>query len=102
MLEKVSNWYNDVKINGIKFLYAYDSERKGASSTLFYCYISFYFVLASIIALHFNTNLLTPSLITIGFFSICMIFYRLRKIDKLKIDLDDRSIDIESNEKSDI
>lgn len=99
MLEAVKNWYNDVKEHGIKFLYAYDSEKKSASSTLFYCYISFYLVLASLIALHFKAELLTASSVTIGFFSVCMIFYRLRKIDKLKVDLDDRSIDIENNDK---
>lgn len=98
MLQNLKDWYADVKENGIKFLYAFDSERKSASSTLFYCYVSFYFVLASLIALHFKSELLTATAVTITFFSICMIFYRLRKIDKLKVDLDDKSLEVENNE----
>ena len=100
MLETVKNWYNDIKVNGIKFFYAYDAAEKKASSTLFYAYIAFYLAVGSVIALHFSEKLLTASIVSLVFWAIAVIFYMLRKISKAKVNLQDKSFDLENSEDS--
>ena len=99
MLKTILTWYEDIKENGIKFFYAYDAAEKKASSTLFYAYITFYLAVASVIALHFSDKLLTASIAALVFWATAVVFYMIRKLNKAKVDLDDKSIELENNEK---
>lgn len=99
MLETIKNWYNDIKENGIRFLYAYDATEKKASSTLFYAYITFYLAVGSVLALHFSEGLLTASIVSLCFWAMAVIFYMIRKLNKASVNLKDQSIQLENNEK---
>jgi hypothetical protein len=68
------------------------------SVTLFFAYISFIAVMLSLVYLHFNPNNMTPTLIATLVWSIALLIYRMRKIDSLKFDLDDKSFEIESED----
>lgn len=68
------------------------------SVTLFFAYISFIALMVSLVYLHFNPNNMTPTLIATLVWSIALLIYRVRKIDKLSVDLDDKSITIEGSD----
>lgn len=93
MKELWKNW----KKNGIPFLYAFDGSTKQPSITLLFAYLTFILVFISAIALHFFPNLLAASTFSLLFWIISFVMYRLRRIDKFKIDLDDKSLELESS-----
>lgn len=99
MWNNIVNWWKEVRDNGIRFPYAHDTQRKEASASLFFVYIAFYVAIVSIIVLHNKLELLTATVTAIGFFALCMVFYMLRKINKVKADLDDKSFELDNDEK---
>lgn len=86
---------------GIRFPYAYDPISKKPSITLLFAYTTFILALISTICLHFWLDTVVATGTSIAFFVITLIFYRLRKLDKAKIDFDDKSIELEGSEKED-
>lgn len=85
---------------GIKFPYAYDPVTKKASITLLFPYLMGIIAVSGHIALFFKESLMEAVIAADIFWSICMVFYRLRKLDKIKFDLDDKSIEINGNKSS--
>ena len=79
---------------GLKLPHAYDPVTKQASFRLLIAYISFILATGSVLALHFHPELLIATSVSIGFFSLCMIFYMLKKLQSAKIDLDDKEISL--------
>lgn len=100
MLEKLKELINKAAESGLKFPFAYDPVQKQPSVTLLFVYITFIMAATSSIALNFTESTLTASLVAICFWALAFIFYRLRRLDKVKIDLDDRSIELENKEPS--
>lgn len=80
--------------SGIHFPYAYDPVEAKPSITLLFPYVTFILAVISLIALHFRPELLTATLTSIAFWGIAVVFYRLRKIDKLKFNLRDQSVEV--------
>lgn len=100
MLDKIKTFLNFASEEGLKFPYAYDKISNGPSVTLFFCYISFILTLISIIFLFFKPDVLSPTLCSMMLFVICLVIYRMRHLDKFKLDLDDRSLELKSSDEN--
>lgn len=97
-MEKIKAFFKFGSEKGLYFPYAFDAERKSPSATLFFAYISFYIASISLIFLHFNEKLLTATIMSFVFTGMMIIFYMIRKLNKAKIDLDDKSIELDGSE----
>lgn len=97
-MEKIKQFFKFGAEKGLYFPYAFDAERKVPSATLFFAYISFYIAAISVILLHFNEKLLTATIMTFIFTGMMIVFYMIRKLNKAKIDLDDKSIELDGTE----
>lgn len=85
--------------SGLKLPHAYDPTVKRPSFRLLAAYISFLLACASTIVLHFDVSLVVANIMTLLFFVLCMVFYMLKKLNNAKIDLDDRSVELNSEDK---
>jgi hypothetical protein len=94
LLKKVSN-------EGLKVPYLIDPVTKEPSVTLLFTYISFLVCLLSIIVLHFIPAVQSASITSISLFVICLIFYRLRKLDDVSINLKSGEVEIKSDDGDD-
>lgn len=65
------------------------------SFTLLSVNVTFWLMIGSLVALHVNQKLLIPTCTSIMTWVIAMVFYKIRNLSKAKLDLDDRSIDLE-------
>lgn len=80
----------------IKLPLAVDTDGK-SSVTLLFAYIAFIIAcMANAYLLYKDVTAGTVSSLTLFFGS--MIFYRLRKLDKVKFDLDDKSFELEGSD----
>ena len=86
------NWLT----NGIRFPFAKDPETGLPSITLLFPYVTFVIALASVVTVHFRPDFLTGTLSSLGFWALSVIFYRLRKLDKLKFDIKTGDIEVDS------
>lgn len=93
--EKIKQWSEE----GIKFPMAYDGTTGKPSVTLLFAYIS-YIIAASIVIYLTVKDQIAGSAAALMFFFGCLIMYRVRHLDKLRVDFDDKSIDIEDNTSS--
>lgn len=98
MFEGIKQFFTSGSEKGLKFPYAHDGVSGKPSVTLFFSYVSFYLTIISLIALHFKDSLLIASITTCVYSCIMIIFYLIRTIKRAKIDLDDRSLDLEGTE----
>jgi hypothetical protein len=88
------SWATD----GVRFLYAFDSTTKLPSITLFFSYITFWIAVAGSISVYFNSNLLFASINSTIFWMLAFVMYRIRSLDRVKFDLDDRSLELSGDE----
>lgn len=82
---------------GLYFPFAHDPVTKQSSVTLLFTYVSFILSLASVIALQFFPQVQTGSLFSIGLFIVCLVFYRLRRLDDVSVNLKSGQIDIKGD-----
>jgi amino acid permease len=86
---------------------AYDGDKKGPSVTLLAFYLGIFVATGSVIAVHFREGLMTACSMALLYFGMTFVFYKLRRLDKVKVDLDDKEIELdgdseeEKEEKSD-
>lgn len=92
--DKIKEW----STRGFQFWYAYDPTVKQSSVTLFFCYVTFWIAIGGSLAVYFKPDLLTASINSTVFWVAAFIFYRLRKLDTVKLDLDDRSLELSGND----
>jgi len=92
--EVIKKWAEE----GIKLPFCYDPETKSPSVTLLFYWLSGFLAVISLILLHFNKVTYTATGMSYIFVLLGFISYRLRKLDKVKIDLDDQSIELEGKE----
>lgn len=97
VIKKIATFWESISKNGIYMPFIHDARTGKASVTLLFAYITFTLAIISTIALHFNIGLTVATFTSILFWVIAVIFYRLRNLDKAKIDLDDRSIELEGS-----
>lgn len=86
--------------DGLKLPYAYDPTTGKPSITLLFPYVTFLLALAANIALLVK-DVFTGTVTAIIFWSVAVIFYLMRKLQKTKIDFDDKSIELESDDEQD-
>lgn len=80
---------------GVPVWQAWDAQTKQQSFRLWCAWSTFHLALCSVIALHFWA-VEAATWTAIGFFGLCMVFYMLKSLSKAKVDLDDRSIELDS------
>lgn len=100
MFEGIKQFFTYGSEKGLNFPYAKDGVTGKPSVTLFFSYVSFYMTIISLIALHFKDSLFVASATTAIYSCIMIIFYLIRTIKRAKIDLDDKSLDLEGTEGS--
>lgn len=95
MLDRLKQAFKLAIDAGLPLPHAYDPVPKEPSFRLLCAYISFVVATVSVVALHF-APVSIATWTAIGFYALCMLFYMLKKLSKAKIDLDDRSIELDS------
>lgn len=86
----------DAVAKGMPVLMAWDAQTKQLSFRLWCAWVAFHAALLSVIALHF-WPVEVATWTTIGFYVVTMVFYMLKTLTKAKIDLDDKSIELEDS-----
>ncbi len=74
----------------------YDADKKGPSVSLLFAYIAYLLTIIGISTLMYK-NLETGVLAGIIYSVLMIVFYLMRRLTKAKFDLDDKSIDLESD-----
>ena len=99
MIKKLLKVWCDWSKEGLCLPHARDWERKGPSLTLLIYYLTSIFVLISLFAYHLNPSvgLLGANTNAIIIWIISYVMYRLRRLDKFKIDLDDKEIELDGS-----
>ncbi len=92
--DTVKRWSEE----GIRLPYAYSADSKGPSITLLFLWLSGVLTTGSLIALNFTEQTLTAAITSMCFFGLSMVFHRMRRLDKFKLDLDDRSIELDAGD----
>ena len=83
---------------GLYFPVAYDASKKQASATLFFMYLANVLALVSIIWLHFQNDPFVATITAAIYSVVWTVLYMMRRLQKAKFDLDDRSIELDSGE----
>ena len=84
---------------GIKVPLFYDPVTDMPSITILFPYVSFIIAIISIIALHFYPQFMVGTSFAVVVWVISTVLYMIRKLHKAKFDLDDKTIEIESEGK---
>lgn len=74
---------------------AHDSSTGKPSVTLLAFYSGLVVSIGSLLAYHFSTDLLGPVTASLTFLMMTFIFYRLRGLDKISVNLKERSFELE-------
>ena len=97
ILSKIREFFKTGAERGMNLPLAYDASNGGPSITLLIFYVAMIMTVGSLTAFHFLPDkLLQPSLLTLTFLALSFVFYRMRNLDKVKFDLDDRSIELDA------
>lgn len=98
MLNKIKEFFNDANKNGLSLPMASDSSTGKPSVTLLAFYLGMCLSVVSLLAYHvFVDKLIGPTSMTLLFFAMTFVFYRLRSLDKVKINLTEKSIEFEDS-----
>lgn len=96
--QKLKEWSK----RGMHWPFVHDPTSEQPSVTLMFFYISFVIaaliVGASSIASLIKGDYLTATFMPITMYVLGFVFYRLRRLDSFKIDLDDKSIELDGGE----
>lgn len=84
-------------IEGMNVPYFKDPSTGKPSLSTVFPYVSFVMTVASVIALHFRPSLVMATSTTMAFWVLSVIFYKFRGFSKAKIDLDDKSLEVEGD-----
>jgi len=98
-MSKILDLWKKWSEEGVRLPYAYDPTTAKPSITLLQFYVSWLLMFCSLIALHVKPSLWPASAGCMVWWAMSVIFYRLRRLDKAKINLDEKSIELESTEK---
>lgn len=98
MLDKIKEVWNRWSDTGVRIPFVYDTTKKESSVTLMFAWVTFAAAFISLILLHVNTRFLTATLTTMGMWVTAVIFYRLRKLDKVKFDLQNKSLELDGED----
>lgn len=71
-----------------------DPKTHQESITVTFALVSFILSILSLITSHIWAQCLPASILSILLFALCMLFYRLRKIDSFKVDVKEGSVEV--------
>lgn len=95
MFHGLKSFYSNICEKGLKLPFIYDAVSKLPSVTLFFAYVTFLVMLVSLICLHFFGQILQATIASILVWVLAVIFYRMRELDKINLNLKTGSIDLE-------
>lgn len=95
-MNKLKELMNKWAEEGIRFPFAYDNEGGKGSATLLFYYIFSIFTFVSLIMLHFSAEYTIATCVTTMVWIVSYICYRVRKIDKFKLDIENKSIEVDA------
>lgn len=99
MFAYIKSLYLNLCDKGLRVPVVYDAVTKLPSVTLFFTYITFLMVVISLVLLHLDKQLWQATVTTICVWVLAVVFYRLRALDKVDVNLKNESIDLEDNQK---
>lgn len=101
MLNKIK----DYLVKGLEQGFNYPKVKDDSaipSSTLWFAYATFFIASYAVINLIVKGEILTAAITAISFWSIAMVFYKFKDIDKFKLDIKQGQVEVEDeNEKND-
>lgn len=100
MLSNLHEFWKELCTKGIHLPFSFDPETKQPSVTLGFFYITSFLSIISLILLHLNYVTLAATGMSLVFVLVGFVMYRLRKLDKVKIDVKNESVDLEDNEET--
>jgi hypothetical protein len=96
MLDKIKKLFEFSAKNGLYFPAAYDINTKKPSTTLFSFYTGIGLAVISLIAYHIAPDkLIGPASMSLLYLGMTFVFYRVRAIDRVKINVEQKSIEFE-------
>jgi hypothetical protein len=98
MLKTLKNYIKDGFKEGFSLPLAKDGITGLPSATLWFAYISFLLALAAEVYFIIKEDNLASTSTAIIFWVIAMVFYRMGKLDKVKIDIDDQNIELDGED----
>lgn len=98
MIKAISNYIDQICEKGLHWPFLLDPTTGKPSVTLLFLYITFLNMMGSVIALYFFPNLLTPTIVSVGIWSLSMVFYRMRKIDDFNFNLKTGSVEVKGDD----
>lgn len=101
MLKKFAETWERWSVKGLNLPKANDPIPDKPSVTLLAFYLMLMLTIASLVALHFKIELLVATTMTLLAWAMSFIFYKLRRLDKAKLDLDDKSIELDAGDEND-
>ncbi len=96
MLEKIKALLEFTNKTGMYLPMAHDATRSAPSITLLILYISATLATGSVIALHFNEQLLVATGTTLLFLAMSFVMYKMRQLDKVKFNMQERSFELDA------
>ena len=100
-MNKVRLWWNGLSEKGLRLPFVWDARTDKPSITLLFSYLTFTIMLISLILLHIWPSLILATGTSILAWVISVVFYRLRNLDKFKMDLDDQFFELEGDNDED-
>lgn len=97
MLEKIKKFLEFASKNGLYFPAAYDWDKEGPSVSLLFSHVSNILALITIIGLAIK-DIQLGAVAAIIYSVLMLTFYLMRRITRVSVDLDDRSVSLENNE----
>ena len=98
MFKFIKESYRNVCEKGLRVPFAYDSFTKQPSITLFFAYVTFVIMMLSLIGLHVYKQILQATLLSVLVWVLALVFYRLRELDKINLNLKTGSIGLEDDD----
>lgn len=93
----IKDFWNSISKEGMHMPFVHDARTGKPSITLLFAYMTFILAFVSSVMLHFNSDIMMATFTSILFWVVSVVFYRLRNIDKAKIDFDDKSLELSGN-----
>ncbi len=97
MFKKFLSWLEENRDYGVTVFLAYDPISQKPSITLLMAYVSFLLAIGSTVLLHAQ-SLLMGTIASLMLATIMTIFYLIRSLNKAKINLEEKSFELENND----
>jgi hypothetical protein len=99
MLDKIKDIFKFSAKNGLWLPAAYDKRTDGPSVSLLFAHVANALAIGTIAVLAFN-DLKTATYCAMTYSALMLVFYLMRSLGKVKVDVDDGEIELDSNEEN--